>query len=70
MELIAGLIFLVLTYVVFVKLPAPAPLIAWGFTAILMLLSFAGTVEVGIVYMMYILLVAVLMISSVMVKNT
>lgn len=70
MDIIIGIIFLILTYVVFVKFPAPAPLITWGFVGVLTLLNLSGTVDSGFVFLSYIMLIIILMISAVLEANT
>lgn len=65
MDMFIGLAFVILTYVVFVKLPTPAVLLVWGFTAMFVFLNYIGTVSESVAYLMFIFLVVVLMMSAV-----
>lgn len=69
MDIVIGLAFLILTYVVFTKLPTPAVLLSWGFTAVFVFLNYIGTVTEPTAYLMFILLVIVLMISAVLERH-
>lgn len=69
MDMVIGLLVLVLTYIVFAKLPTPGVLLVWGFTAMFVLLNYMGSVGDSVVYLMMILLVLTLMISAVLEKN-
>lgn len=68
--MIVALAFVVLTYITVVKFPSPAPLMVWGFTGIMMFLNMMGYVSSAWLYLMYIFLIAVLMISAIVEANT
>lgn len=65
MDMFMGLAFVVLSYIVFAKLPSPAVLLVWGFTGMLTFMNYIGTVEESVVYLMFIFLVLTLMISMI-----
>lgn len=69
MDIFVGLVFVVLTYIVFTKIPAPAVLLTWMFTGIAGFLYLIGSIESGMVYLTFIILLIVMMISTVIQKN-
>lgn len=69
MDMFVALVFVVLTYVVFTKLPAPAVLVTWMFAGISGFLYLTGTIEAGLVYLTFIILLIVMMVSTVIEKN-
>lgn len=65
MDMFIGLAFMILTYVVFTKLPTPAVLLVWGFTGMFVFLNYIGTIGESVAYLMFIFLVVTLMVSMV-----
>lgn len=70
MDVIAGLLFLAITYIAFAKIPTPAVLLSWAFTGVLMMLSLLGVVNFSWVYLMYIVTFLMAAISAAYEKNT
>lgn len=65
MDVVTALVFVILSYIVFAKNPAPLALIAWGFMGIFFLLGLIGAVTIGMVYIMFMLMIIVLVVGAV-----